>query len=157
MRAIAGEIGIPNLISLGHKVDGSIFDELLNLEVSQHVANCSEDDLAAILYTSGTTGRSKGAMLTHQNLLSNAMILLDYWCWEENDVLLHALPIFHVHGLFVALHCALLNSSKVIFLDRFDTKRIIEELPNSTVMMGVPTFYVRLLRDNEFNKEKFFP
>ncbi len=126
MSALATEIGIPNLISLGQKVDGSIFDKLLNLDVSQHVANCSEDDLAAILYTSGTTGRSKGAMLTHHNLLSNAMILLDYWCWEEDDVLLHALPIFHVHGLFVALHCALLNSSKVIFLDRFDTKRIIE-------------------------------
>ena len=154
MRALAAKIGIPNLISLGQKVDGSIFDELLNLEVSQHVANCTEDDLAAILYTSGTTGRSKGAMLTHQNLLSNAMILLDYWCWEENDVLLHALPIFHVHGLFVALHCALLNSSKVIFLDRFDTKRIIEELPNSTVMMGVPTFYVRLLKDDQCKKEK---
>ena len=154
MRALATEIGIPNLISLGQNVDGSIFDKLMNLESSQHVANCSEDDLAAILYTSGTTGRSKGAMLTHHNLLSNALILLDYWCWEEDDVLLHALPIFHVHGLFVALHCALLNSSKVIFLDRFDTKRIIKELPNSTVMMGVPTFYVRLLRDNEFNKEK---
>ena len=154
MRALATEIGIPNLISLGQNVDGSIFDKLMNLESSQHVANCSEDDLAAILYTSGTTGRSKGAMLTHHNLLSNALILLDYWCWDEEDVLLHALPIFHVHGLFVALHCALLNSSKVIFLDRFDTKRIIKELPNSTVMMGVPTFYVRLLRDNEFNKEK---
>jgi malonyl-CoA/methylmalonyl-CoA synthetase len=154
MSALATEIGIPNLISLGQKVDGSIFDKLLNLDVSQHVANCSEDDLAAILYTSGTTGRSKGAMLTHHNLLSNAMILLNYWCWEEDDVLLHALPIFHVHGLFVALHCALLNSSKVIFLDRFDTKRIIEELPNSTVMMGVPTFYVRLLKDNEFRKDK---
>ncbi|MDE2694425.1 MAG: AMP-binding protein [Paracoccaceae bacterium] len=154
MRALATEIGIPNLISLGQNVDGSIFDKLMNLESSQHVANCSEDDLAAILYTSGTTGRSKGAMLTHHNLLSNALILLDYWCWDEDDVLLHALPIFHVHGLFVALHCALLNSSKVIFLDRFDTKRIIKELPNSTVMMGVPTFYVRLLRDNEFNKEK---
>jgi malonyl-CoA/methylmalonyl-CoA synthetase len=154
MRALATEIGIPNLISLGQNVDGSIFDKLMNLESSQHVANCSEDDLAAILYTSGTTGRSKGAMLTHHNLLSNALTLLDYWCWDEDDVLLHALPIFHVHGLFVALHCALLNSSKVIFLDRFDTKRIIKELPNSTVMMGVPTFYVRLLRDNEFNKEK---
>jgi len=154
MSALAVEIGIPNLISLGQKVDGSIFDKLMNLESSQHVANCSEDDLAAILYTSGTTGRSKGAMLTHHNLLSNALILLDYWCWDEDDVLLHALPIFHVHGLFVALHCALLNSSKVIFLDRFDTKRIIKELPNSTVMMGVPTFYVRLLRDNEFNIEK---
>ena len=154
MSAITAEVGIRNLISLGQKVDGSIFDKLLNLEASQHVANCTEDDLAAILYTSGTTGRSKGAMLTHHNLLTNALILLDYWCWNEDDILLHALPIFHVHGLFVALHCALLNSSKVIFLDRFDTKRIIEELPNSTVMMGVPTFYVRLLRDNEFKKDK---
>ena len=91
-------------------------------------------------------------MLTHKNLLSNALVLLDYWAWEENDVLLHALPIFHVHGLFVALNCAILNSSKVIFLDFFDSKRVISELPNATVMMGVPTYYVRLLNEQGFNK-----
>lgn len=154
MEALASEIGIPNLVSLGQKLDGSIYGKLKNLEVSRHVETCIDDDLAAILYTSGTTGRSKGAMLTHKNLLSNALVLLDYWGWNETDVLLHVLPIFHVHGLFVALHCALLNSSKVIFLDRFNTKRIIEELPKSTVMMGVPTFYVRLLKDPEFKKDK---
>ena len=155
MGTLVSEVGIPNLVSLGHKSDGSIFNRLTDVVVdSKHIEICSDDDLAAILYTSGTTGRSKGAMLTHQNLLSNALVLLNYWDWRENDVLLHALPIFHVHGLFVALHCALLNASKVIFLDRFDTRKIIDELPNSTVMMGVPTFYVRLLKDAAFNKEK---
>jgi malonyl-CoA/methylmalonyl-CoA synthetase len=105
------------------------------------------DELAAILYTSGTTGRSKGAMLSHGNLASNALVLQDYWRWQPGDVLLHALPIFHVHGLFVASHGALLNGSKMIFLSKFDNAEIIRQLPRSTVFMGVPTFYVRLLSD----------
>ena len=112
-----------------------------------------EDDLAAILYTSGTTGRSKGAMLTHRNLSSNAQVLKDFWGWKKGDVLLHALPIFHVHGLFVAAHGALLNGSKMIWLPRLDTSQLIRYLPQSTVMMGVPTFYVRLLLDPDFNRE----
>jgi malonyl-CoA/methylmalonyl-CoA synthetase len=111
------------------------------------------DDLAAILYTSGTTGRSKGAMLTHDNLASNALVLHDYWQWQPDDVLLHALPIFHVHGLFVALHCALLNGSKVIFHSGFDMEAIISDLPRSTVLMGVPTFYTRLLDAPDFSTE----
>jgi len=103
------------------------------------------DDLASILYTSGTTGRSKGAMLSHANLASNALVLHDYWGWRDGDVLIHALPIFHVHGLFVALHCALLNGSPMLWLNKFDADAVIDRLSRATVLMGVPTFYVRLV------------
>jgi malonyl-CoA/methylmalonyl-CoA synthetase len=102
-------------------------------------------DLAAILYTSGTTGRSKGAMLTHGNLLSNAQVLNSYWGWQPGDVLLHALPIFHVHGLFVASHGALLSGSKMIWFAHFDARAVVARLPDATVFMGVPTLYVRML------------
>ena len=105
------------------------------------------DDLAAICYTSGTTGRSKGAMITHRNLTSNALALHRIWGFEPGDVLLHALPIFHVHGLFVALHTAFLNASKVLFLPRFDAAEVRRLLPEATVLMGVPTFYSRLLAE----------
>lgn len=115
------------------------------------VADRSGDDLAAIIYTSGTTGRSKGAMLTHANLLSNAETLSKAWGWRDDDVLLHALPIFHVHGLFVALHCAFLSATPVILLKRFDVSALIEELSRATVLMGVPTFYTRLLDDASFD------
>ncbi len=111
------------------------------------------DDLAALLYTSGTTGRSKGAMLTHSNLASNAQVLKTFWQWQADDVLLHALPLFHIHGLFVACHGALLNGSKMIFLSKFDSAEVIRHLPRATVFMGVPTFYVRLLADPAFNKD----
>ena len=111
------------------------------------------DDLAALLYTSGTTGRSKGAMLTHKNLLSNAETLLNDWCFDESDVLLHALPIFHTHGLFVATNIILLAKATMIFLPKFSTDSVIEFIPKSTSMMGVPTFYTRLLDDPEFTKD----
>ena len=118
--------------------------------LSQTVARAT-DDLAALVYTSGTTGRSKGAMLTHGNLLSNAETLCRYWGWRNDDVLLHALPIFHVHGLFVALHCAFLAGTPVIFLPSFNADALIRELPRSTVLMGVPTFYTRLLAREDFD------
>lgn len=111
------------------------------------------DDLAAMLYTSGTTGRSKGAMLTHANLLSNAQALHEIWGFAEGDVLLHVLPIFHVHGLFVALHTAMLNASKVIFLERFTVEGALDHLGDCSVMMGVPTHYIRLLEDARFDSE----
>ena len=110
----------------------------------------ADDDLAAIIYTSGTTGPSKGAMLAHANLISNAEVLSAAWGWRGDDVLLHALPIFHVHGLFVALHCAFLNATPVILLPRFDVAAVLRELPRATVLMGVPTFYTRLLDDASF-------
>ena len=109
------------------------------------------DDLAAILYTSGTTGRPKGAMLSHGNLAANALMLHDYWGWNQDDVLLHALPIFHVHGLFVACHCVLAAGASMIFMPSFNVEDVITQLPKATVMMGVPTFYTRLLATGDFS------
>ncbi len=111
-----------------------------------------DDDLCALLYTSGTTGRSKGAMLTHKNLLSNATALTELWQFTADDVLLHTLPIFHTHGLFVASNVTLLSGARLIFEPKFDLDRIIERLPQATCMMGVPTFYTRLLGDDRFNQ-----
>jgi malonyl-CoA/methylmalonyl-CoA synthetase len=116
------------------------------------VVQCKADDLAAILYTSGTTGRSKGAMLSHGNMLSNAQTLKKYWGWKPGDVLIHALPIFHVHGLFVAIHGALLNGSKMIWMSKFDPKFVIAKMPEATVFMGVPTLYVRMLAEPSLTK-----
>lgn len=110
-------------------------------------------DVAIIIYTSGTTGQPKGAMLTHDNLASNGQSLTEGWKFTSSDVLLHALPIFHAHGLFISTHCVLLSQSKVIFLEKFDARVVMEKLPESTVMMGVPTFYTRLLADSDFNKD----
>jgi len=104
------------------------------------------DELAAILYTSGTTGRSKGAMLSHANLISNAEVLVDAWRFTSKDVLIHALPIFHTHGLFVATNVVLFSGASMIFQAKFDPDRIIAALPRATTLMGVPTFYVRLLQ-----------
>jgi len=111
------------------------------------------DDLAAILYTSGTTGRSKGAMLSHANLASNALVLKDYWHWRPGDVLIHALPIYHVHGLFVALHGALLNGSTMLWHKGFDANSVIDDMVSATILMGVPTFYVRLAAHPRLTRE----
>jgi malonyl-CoA/methylmalonyl-CoA synthetase len=110
-------------------------------------AASAADDLACLIYTSGTTGRPKGAMLTHRNLISNARALHAAWRFQPGDVLLHALPMFHVHGLFVALHTALLNASRMIFLARFDAGEVMRHLARASVFMGVPTYYVRLLAE----------
>ena len=112
----------------------------------------STEDLAAFLYTSGTTGRSKGAMLTQENLLSNGQVLMTEWAFTDSDVLLHALPIFHTHGLFVATNIALLSGCKILFLSKFDLDAVIDLLPQATTLMGVPTFYTRLLDDPRFTK-----
>ncbi|WP_395516213.1 malonate--CoA ligase [Pseudorhizobium flavum] len=111
------------------------------------------DDLAAILYTSGTTGRSKGAMLTHDNLLSNARTLCDYWRFTSSDRLIHALPIFHTHGLFVASNVVLLSGASMDFLPKFDPDEVLRRMQRATVMMGVPTFYVRILQHEGLTKE----
>jgi malonyl-CoA/methylmalonyl-CoA synthetase len=110
------------------------------------------DDLAAILYTSGTTGRSKGAMLTHRNLASNALALVEAWGFTRGDVLLHALPIYHVHGLFVGIHCVLLAGARMLWLPKFDAREVAGLLPRATVMMGVPTFYSRLVCEPSFTR-----
>jgi malonyl-CoA/methylmalonyl-CoA synthetase len=115
-------------------------------------AEMQPDDSAVIIYTSGTTGRPKGAMVTHRNLASNARVLVDSWKFGEHDVLLHALPMFHVHGLFVANHCALLAGAKLLWHGKFDVKLVMRDLARASVMMGVPTFYTRLLNEPAFTR-----
>ncbi|MBX4959386.1 malonyl-CoA synthase [Rhizobium lentis] len=115
-------------------------------------ASRAADDLAAILYTSGTTGRSKGAMLTHGNLLSNALTLRDYWRVTSGDRLIHALPIFHTHGLFVATNVTLLAGASMFLLSKFDADEVISLMPEATMLMGVPTFYVRLLQSPRLDR-----
>ena len=149
---IAFQAGTQHVFTLGEERNGSLLERAARQSDRQVPVARGEDDLAAILYTSGTTGRSKGAMLTHGNLLSNAEVLKTYWGWREGDVLIHALPIFHVHGLFVAIHGALLNGSKMIWLGRFDPKKVIERMPDATVFMGVPTLYVRMLAEARLNQ-----
>ena len=149
---IAFKSGTLNVFTLDENRIGSLLDRAAQCSDQFKTVKKTDDDLAAILYTSGTTGRSKGAMLTHGNLGSNAQVLKEFWGWKKDDILLHALPIFHVHGLFVAAHGALLNGSKMIWLPRLDTAQLIKHLPRSTIMMGVPTFYVRLLLDPNFNQ-----
>jgi malonyl-CoA/methylmalonyl-CoA synthetase len=150
---IAFKAGTRNVFTLDDDRTGSLLERTAHCADHHPTVHRDADDLAAILYTSGTTGRSKGAMLTHGNLLSNAQVLKDYWGWRPGDVLIHALPIFHVHGLFVALHGALLNGSKMIWMARFDPKRVLEKMPQATVFMGVPTLYVRLLAEAGLNRE----
>ncbi len=151
---IAFKAGTHNVFTLDDDRTGSLLDRAAHCSDRHEVAVVkSADDMAAILYTSGTTGRSKGAMLSHGNLLSNALVLKDYWGWKPGDVLIHALPIFHVHGLFVALHGALINGSKMIWLSKFDPRLVVKKLPEATVFMGVPTLYVRLLAEPGLDKQ----
>jgi malonyl-CoA/methylmalonyl-CoA synthetase len=154
---IAFKAGAKAVYTLDDDRTGSLLERAAHCSDAHEPAVRAADDLAAILYTSGTTGRSKGAMLTHDNLLSNAVVLKDYWGWrsqkEGGDVLVHALPIFHVHGLFVALHGALINGSKMIWLHKFDPKLAIAKLAEATVFMGVPTLYVRMLGEASLTRQ----
>ena len=147
----------PHVYTLNDDRSGTLLDRAAYQNDSQTPVPRGADDLAAILYTSGTTGRSKGAMLSHGNLLSNARVLKDFWAWRSaadgGDVLIHALPIFHVHGLFVASHGALLNGSKMIWFNRFDAAAVVARLPQATVFMGVPTLYVRMLAEAGLTRE----
>ncbi len=149
----AFQAGTPHVYTLNDDRSGTLLDRAAHHSDQHRPAPRSADELAAILYTSGTTGRSKGAMLSHGNLLSNAQVLKKHWGWQANDVLIHALPIFHVHGLFVATHGALLNGSKMIWFNRFDAAVVVARLPEATVFMGVPTLYVRLLGEQALNRE----
>jgi malonyl-CoA/methylmalonyl-CoA synthetase len=149
---LAFKSGTQYVFTLDDDRKGSLLDRAALCSDQHDPVVLQAVDLAAILYTSGTTGRSKGAMLSHGNLLSNALVLKKYWGWQKGDVLIHALPIFHVHGLFVALHGALINGSKMIWMARFDPKRVLEKLPEATVFMGVPTLYVRLLTEPGLNR-----
>jgi malonyl-CoA/methylmalonyl-CoA synthetase len=149
---IAFTAGTRHVFTLGDQRNGSLLERAASRSDRFDTAQRRPDDLAAILYTSGTTGRSKGAMLTHANLASNVKVLHECWRWRQGDVLLHALPLFHVHGLFVAAHGALFSGSKTIFLPKFDAADVLKHLPRSTVFMGVPTYYVRLLNETSFDK-----
>lgn len=154
---LAFKAGSRHVFTLDAPAEGNNSGSLLQRALSQsdqfETAQSLPHDLAAILYTSGTTGRSKGAMLTHANLASNAKVLKQAWGWNKDDVLLHALPLFHVHGLFVASHGALLNGTKMIFLPKFNARQVIHYLPRTTVFMGVPTYYVRLLQESGFTQD----
>ena len=154
---IAFKAGTAHVFTLNDDRSGSLLERAAVHSDVHAPAQRGKDDLAAILYTSGTTGRSKGAMLSHGNLSSNARVLKEYWGWRSpgqgGDVLIHALPIFHVHGLFVASHGALLSGSKMIWFSKFDPKAVIARLPDATVFMGVPTLYVRLLGDKAFDRQ----
>jgi len=150
---LATRLGVAHCLTLGTRGEGTLLERAETAAPEFTVVPRQPDDLAAILYTSGTTGRSKGAMLTHRNLLSNAETLVDYWRFSKDDVLLHALPIFHTHGLFVASNIILLVGGAMIFLEKFDADEVIRQLPRATSMMGVPTFYTRLLRHPGLTRE----
>ncbi len=153
LESIASRYGVSRVLTLDKDGRGTLTDESLQATRMAGVVSRTGDDLAAILYTSGTTGHPKGAMLSHHNLASNTLVLHKTWGFQENDVLLHALPIFHTHGLFVACHTSLINATPMLFCPRFDVATVMELLPRATVMMGVPTFYVRLLAEPEFGKQ----
>ncbi|HQD84082.1 MAG TPA: malonyl-CoA synthase [Quisquiliibacterium sp.] len=150
---IAKQHRVKHVMTLGDDRTGSLLDAAARQPDRFRTVRRAPDDMAAILYTSGTTGRSKGAMLSHDNLASNAQVLKHYWRWRRGDVLLHALPIFHVHGLFVASHGALLAGCKMIWMAKFDPREVVRQLPRATVFMGVPTMYVRLLDEPSFDAQ----
>lgn len=153
LSALASTAGVAHVFTLNSDHTGSLLRAAEKCEPTFVTKEKSADDLAALIYTSGTTGRSKGAMLSHGNLGSNAQVLHDFWGWRSDDVLLHILPIFHAHGLFVAANGALLAGAKMIWLEKFDVETILRQLPKCTVLMGVPTHYVRLLADERFGRE----
>ena len=150
---IAFQLGSRCVMTLDDQRGGSLLQRAAHHSDQHAPVQRAPQDLAAILYTSGTTGRSKGAMLSHGNLSSNALVLRDYWAWVPGDVLLHALPIFHVHGLFIAIHAALLNGSPMLWHAKFEPTAVLSDLPRATVFMGVPTFYTRLLAQAGLNAQ----
>lgn len=150
---LAMAAGVPRVATMGADGSGSIADMLRGQPDGFETVARDDDDLAAILYTSGTTGRSKGAMLSHDNLGSNALMLREAWAFTGDDVLLHVLPIFHTHGLFVATNTILAAGASMIFLPRFDAAQMMQHLSRATCMMGVPTFYIRLLDEPGFARD----
>ena len=150
---LAFKAGVKNVFTLDDDRSGSLLDRAAWHSDEHGPAVKRADELAAILYTSGTTGRSKGAMLTHGNLLANARTLHGWWGWQPSDVLIHVLPVFHVHGLFVASHGALLAGAKMLWFNKFEPKATIAQLPRATVFMGVPTLYVRMLAEPTLTRD----
>jgi malonyl-CoA/methylmalonyl-CoA synthetase len=152
MSELVAEQGIP-VLTLDADGQGSLTERSANYPADFDTVARAADDLAALLYSSGTTGRPKGIMLTHENLAANAQTLVEAWGFSADDCLLHALPIFHVHGLFVALGCVLMSGARMRWLPSFNSKAVMAALPDCTVMMGVPTYYTRLLEDAQFGRE----
>ncbi len=150
---VAAQAGVRHVLELGDDGCGSLINAAAPHADKFKTVKRADSDLAAILYTSGTTGRSKGAMLSHGNLAANTRVLHDYWHFRPGDVLLHMLPIFHVHGLFIACHTSLYNGSAMLWEPKFDVARALALLPQATVMMGVPTYYVRLLLEPQFTRD----
>ncbi|MGE0240611.1 MAG: AMP-binding protein, partial [Parvibaculaceae bacterium] len=150
---LAGRHKVGALFSLGIAGDGTFMDETRVQPRGFTDAKVGWDDLAAILYTSGTTGRSKGAMLSQGNLTSNALTLIDTWRFSERDVLIHALPVYHTHGLFTATNTLLLSGGTMLFRQKFDADDVMRLMPEATAMMGVPTFYTRLLQHQGLTRE----
>jgi len=153
LRETTQTAGVRTLVTLGVNSDGSLAALAAKQSHRSDLLDRADDDLAVICYTSGTTGRSKGAMISHGNLASNALTLVDLWGFTANDVLLHALPLYHIHGLFVALHVALLSGATTLLEARFDAKSALQELERATTMMGVPTFYTRLLSESALSRD----
>lgn len=150
---IAHALRIPHLLTLNADGSGTLTDRSKSAAAEFATLPRSADDLAALLYSSGTTGLPKGIMLTHHNLLSNTATLVDAWGFTDADRLLHALPIFHVHGLFVAIGCVMLSGASLRWLPAYDVQQVLRFLPECTVMMGVPTYYTRLLAEPSFTAE----
>jgi len=150
---LAKSAGAPRLYTLDENGKGALTEAMSGAATSFDDPALGGSDLAVIIYTSGTTGRSKGAMVTHGNLTSNGAVLKEYWRFTASDVLLHALPTFHVHGLFVGIHPILLAGAKILFHRKFDAPAMVAALPRATAMMGVPTFYVRLLGEPGLTRE----
>ncbi len=142
---LAAQVDAKQVLTLDETGGGTLTEVAQNAAPQFATAPCEASDLAVILYTSGTTGRSKGAMISHGNLAANALALSRAWQFSAQDVLLHALPLFHIHGLFLSSHCALITGAKMLFLDKFDAERVLAALPRASVFMGVPTYYTRLL------------
>lgn len=154
MKVLAAKAGCKTVLTLDSEGQGSLTEQAQALAPRPDIAASEPDDVAAMLYTSGTTGRSKGALLTHRSLVSNAETLVGAWGFTEKDVLLHTLPIFHVHGLFVAFGCALLSRAKMLFHPAFDAEKALAAMGEATVFMGVPTYYTRLLASADLSKAK---
>ena len=152
---LAFQLGCSHVFTLDDCLpnQGSLLQRAAPLSSQFDTVHSKPDDIASILYTSGTTGKSKGAMLSHRNLTSNAIALQKTWEWQSNDVLLHSLPLFHVHGLFISCHVALISGSQIIFLPKFDPVQVLRFIPRSTVFMGVPTYYVRLLQQDGLTQQ----
>lgn len=153
-QALARLRNVNHCLTLGKTGDGSLLAGAADYSTEFKTVARDDDDIAVILYTSGTTGQPKGAMISHGNLAANGLALHKFWQWQPQDVLLHVLPVFHIHGLFVACHCVLLSGSKMLFLEKFDVASVLENLPRVTVMMGVPTFYVRMLASEALTRKQ---